>query len=1138
MRNLKKILSLALALVMTLSVMSVASATTYSDSSKITAKYAEAVDVLSGLGVFEGDDEGFRPQDNISRAEVAAIIYRVATGDVAGTNKGLYADYNKFTDVPAGKWYSGYVNYCANAVYIKGIGNNEFDPDGDVTGYAVLAMILRVVGYDQNEEWTGTGWETKVASTARELGITDTVSEVTLGKAVTREVVAELLFRTLVKANTVTYTLAAGYSQYDRLVGGNPNPTLGVKIFGLRHTGIVSVDSWGRPGYYWYTDKSGTVGRTATNTVATEAATADATYTVATTECDIAHDLGLTGHNDFTVYTNGDETTNNVRSYDVYALDTVNKVGAQGTLTEVYDYSVTWVDTGVTASTDRIVVIDTFLAQVVAVADATYDANNHLKTESKITLAVYTTPNNTSLGTAEYVYQETGSTNYTYTVGQMILVNAYTNNALSTHDLQGAIATNAILPAAVTNGQVTTKSSLANAVEATNIVLVGAAQTLTGAQTVIWYNASQHTVNGTTYNDSKWFDLDQAGTDITNHTWYFDSYGNLIGATDIATQYTYGVITSIWWVNDASNGSGYANATITYMDGTSATVKLSSVDIDGIGTTTSDYPAYTLVGGEATDAMTIRTASDHYTNLNGTVGTGGTSGEISVANNAYINASNTAASAGTNPATIHTKGYNVSELVLSTHLYRFETLANGSVAAALVTQHTASAVITTGVPSVKDSSNQQVCYIDSNTVFLVRNGSGTGATWTSITGYNNIYTYDNNSNGDGSSYATIDVVPNATGNAAKYVYVTGTPANNTASEFVYSNGNNYNATLLTDANGVSYYQFTYGVSQNGTTNVMKVAGTTAAYNAVIVPLINGTGRLFKITYTNGLATSADDVTSGTQSTSTQTAKYLGVDVTAANDVLYDTDGTPASFNVTSSTVVIGGTLADLATAGKNVYVIYNTPASGQPNYVTHIYISDALGTNTNTITGALAVVNGMSFTAYTTEDGTSSDTSATTDEIKRQINAALTAAGINVITTINVTEADTDSLQLKAVGAASHNATFTVTVSDGTTTSSASSQKTMSVTNNYTLASLKTAISTAISSVTIHANDDVTAAKAHITDALNTANISLTNQYIELVSGTPGTANNVLTWTVTGTDANLGSISVTEQVSVASGNHS
>jgi hypothetical protein len=238
MRNLKKFLALALAMIMALSVMSIASAKTYSDSDSVTEKYAEAVQVLTGLEVFQGySDSTFQPQGNITRAEVAAIIYRVVTGDVSDGNVGLYADYDKFDDVTSTDWFAGYVNYCANAEYVKGVGGNKFNPKGNVTGYEVLAMILRAVGYDQNDEFTGADWKVKVASTARELNITDTVSEVTLGKAVTREVVAELLFRTIAKVPTVTYTSALGYNQYTSINGTTKNPTLGEKTFSL-----VSID--------------------------------------------------------------------------------------------------------------------------------------------------------------------------------------------------------------------------------------------------------------------------------------------------------------------------------------------------------------------------------------------------------------------------------------------------------------------------------------------------------------------------------------------------------------------------------------------------------------------------------------------------------------------------------------------------------------------------------------------------------------------------------------------------------------------------------------------------------------------------------------------------------------------------------
>ena len=235
MRNLKKILALVLAMVMTLSVMSVAGA--FTDDESISANYKEAADVLAGLKVFQGRPDGsFDPKGSITRAEVAAIIYRIATGDVDNKQVGIYVDYNKFPDVTSDKWYAGYVNYCANAEYVKGRPDGKFDPDATVTGYEALAMILRAIGYDKNGEFTGPNWSINTASIAKQRHITDKVAEGTLNTAATREVVAELLFKTIL-VNTVTYTPAFGYTEN--------KTSLGYDKFQLEYIeGVVTGNEW------------------------------------------------------------------------------------------------------------------------------------------------------------------------------------------------------------------------------------------------------------------------------------------------------------------------------------------------------------------------------------------------------------------------------------------------------------------------------------------------------------------------------------------------------------------------------------------------------------------------------------------------------------------------------------------------------------------------------------------------------------------------------------------------------------------------------------------------------------------------------------------------------------------------------
>ena len=235
MRNLKKILALALALVMSMSLMATANA--FTDDDSITDTYETAVTVLSGLQVFQGYDDGsFLPQGAITRAEVAAIIYRIVTGDVADTQVGIYADYNKFDDVASTSWYAGYVNFCANAEYIKGYDAKTFGPNDPVTGYQALAMILRALGYDKNGEFTGTNWQVQTAAVGENRGITKNVTAGTLGVAATREVVAEILFQAIL-VDTVNYTPAFGYQLN--------NTSLGYDTFKLEDiTGVVVANEY------------------------------------------------------------------------------------------------------------------------------------------------------------------------------------------------------------------------------------------------------------------------------------------------------------------------------------------------------------------------------------------------------------------------------------------------------------------------------------------------------------------------------------------------------------------------------------------------------------------------------------------------------------------------------------------------------------------------------------------------------------------------------------------------------------------------------------------------------------------------------------------------------------------------------
>ena len=174
MSMIKKLIALTLALAMVLSVSAFAGykADTYVDAAAIDADCEAAVELMYALEIMKGDDKGqFRPEAGITRAEMAKMIYVILNygKDDKAVN---YTGANFFTDVEAGYWAEGYINYCASTKLIAGRGDGTFDPTADVTTAEAAKMLLTAIGYNaEHRGYTGATWSANVLSDAATLGL-------------------------------------------------------------------------------------------------------------------------------------------------------------------------------------------------------------------------------------------------------------------------------------------------------------------------------------------------------------------------------------------------------------------------------------------------------------------------------------------------------------------------------------------------------------------------------------------------------------------------------------------------------------------------------------------------------------------------------------------------------------------------------------------------------------------------------------------------------------------------------------------------------------------------------------------------------------------------------------------------------
>ena len=232
MKNLKKILALVLAFACAFTMFAGAA---FTDQADIKVD-AEVVDTLVSLGVINGYTDGsFKPNDTVTRAEMAKMIYVLRTGnsDASAYNN----DKTSFTDVN-GHWAAGFIKYCQSVGIIAGQSATKFAPDQTVTAQEAAKMLLVTLGYDANKAGlVGINWASKTNALADENGLLDDVNTSFTGPC-PRQYAAQLIYNAI-DTPTVVWRDDA-YTNVTLL--GDDNKTVGEKFMNLKKTTAVLED--------------------------------------------------------------------------------------------------------------------------------------------------------------------------------------------------------------------------------------------------------------------------------------------------------------------------------------------------------------------------------------------------------------------------------------------------------------------------------------------------------------------------------------------------------------------------------------------------------------------------------------------------------------------------------------------------------------------------------------------------------------------------------------------------------------------------------------------------------------------------------------------------------------------------------
>jgi len=98
------------------------------------------IEDAAALGLIQGYNGLYRPNDTMTRAECVTILWRTS-GCPTPTKKASFIDLDLFQ-----KWYHEPVAWAEENGVVDGIGNGKFDPNGRVTREQLVTILHRMAG--------------------------------------------------------------------------------------------------------------------------------------------------------------------------------------------------------------------------------------------------------------------------------------------------------------------------------------------------------------------------------------------------------------------------------------------------------------------------------------------------------------------------------------------------------------------------------------------------------------------------------------------------------------------------------------------------------------------------------------------------------------------------------------------------------------------------------------------------------------------------------------------------------------------------------------------------------------------------------------------------------------------------------